>query len=72
MKTFVSRILLAGLCGALLVPLATGCGNNEATLSKDEAKNFKGGPMPPEAAAAMRGGGPPRGAQPAAARPGGR
>ncbi len=67
-KTLVSRVLLAGLCGALLVPSLAGCGNRGTELSKDEEKNFKGGPMPPEARAAMQRGGAPPGPQPGGGR----
>ncbi len=71
-KNLVSRVILAALCGALLVPVSTGCGSRETELSKEEEKNFKGGPMPPEARAAMQRGGAPGGAPPGPGAGGGR
>jgi len=60
----ISRFFIALACVSSIATstLMAGCGQNvgaSSSMSADEEKHFKGGPMPPEAIAASRGGAAP-------------
>ena len=40
--------------GAVLCPLLSGCGQNNAAQKKEQSTAFKGGPAPPEVLARLR------------------
>lgn len=50
----MKKIITLCVTSVLFLPVIAGCKSETPTMSEAEKSNFKGGPMPPEAAAKMQ------------------
>lgn len=53
MQRTKSSVLVLCLCALVMGLFLGGCSSEETKMTKQEEQQFKGGPMPPEAAAGM-------------------